>query len=236
MSIWTRLRDFLSRIGASFDAALSEPLSRADSARSDAPSIEGGVAFTIGMIALTAKMAFADGRVSPEEIQVFHRLFHVPPQERRNIARFFDLARHSMAGFESYARDLARLFRDRPGVLEDVLDALFAVALADGGIHPRELQYLELAANIFGFSQEEFERISACHLDPELRDPYRILGIAADCSDDELKQAYRRLVRENHPDSLIGRGVPAEFVAVATQKLAAINRAHDEVLRRRKAA
>lgn len=228
MSIWTQLRDLLSRFGASFDALLREPLGR--------EAGTGGLAFTIGMIALTAKMAFADGRVSPQEIQVFHRLFHVPPQERRNIARFFDMARQSMAGFESYARDLARLFRDKPGVLEDVLDALFAIALADGGIHPRELQYLALAADIFGFSDEEFARIRACHTDPECCEPYRILGIAADCGDEELKQAYRRLVRENHPDSLIGRGVPAEFVAVATAKLAAINRAYDEVMRRRKAA
>jgi DnaJ like chaperone protein len=160
----------------------------------------------------------------------------VPPRERRNLARFFDLARQSMAGFESYAKDLARLFRDKPGVLEDVLDALFAIALADGGIHPREQDYLALAAEIFGFSESEFDRIRACHMDPELCNPYRVLGLEPDCGEEELKQAYRRLVRENHPDSLIGRGVPAEFVAVATAKLAAINRAHDEIMRRRRAA
>ena len=141
-----------------------------------------------------------------------------------------------MAGFESYAADLARVFRGRPGVLEDVLDTLFAIALADGGIHPREEAYLALAADIFGFSEAEFERIRACHMDPELCNPYRILGVDPECGDEELKQAYRRLVRENHPDSLIGRGVPSEFVAVATAKLAIINRAHDEIMRRRKAA
>jgi DnaJ like chaperone protein len=227
MSIWTRLRDNLSRFGASFETLLS----------GSAPAAtEGGLAFTIGMIALTAKMAFADGKVSAAEVEVFHRIFHVPPRERRNLARFFDLARQSMAGFESYAKDLARLFRDKPGVLEDVLDALFAIALADGGLHPREQDYLALAAEIFGFSDAEFDRIRACHMDPELSNPYRVLGVMPDCDEEELKQAYRRLVRENHPDSLIGRGVPAEFVAVATVKLAAINRAHDEIMRRRRAA
>jgi DnaJ like chaperone protein len=223
MSIWSKLRESLSRFGASFEAVLG-----------GTSQLEGGLAFTMGMIALTAKMAFADGRVSPREIEVFHKLFEVPPRERRNIARFFDMAGQSMAGFESYAKTLARLFRDRPGVLEDVLDALFAIALADGSVHPRELHYLGLAAEIFGFSEEEFERIRACHIDGELRDPYRVLGLAASCGDEELKQAYRRLVRENHPDSLIGRGVPAEFVALATAKLAIINRAYDEILRRRR--
>lgn len=223
MSIWSKLREFVSRFGASFEAALG-----------GAAPVDGGVAFTVGMIALTAKMAFADGRVSAREIEVFHTLFDVPPRERRNIARFFDMAGQSMAGFESYAKTLARRFREKPGVLEDVLDALFAIALADGVVHPRELHYLALAAEIFGFSPEEFDRIRACHVDGELCDPYRVLGLSASCGDEELKQAYRRLVRENHPDSLVGRGVPAEFVAVATAKLAVINRAYDEILRRRR--
>ena len=34
---------------------------------------------------------------------------------------------------------------------------------------------------------------------------------------------------ENHPDKLIARGVPKEFVAIATKKLAAINEAYAQI-------
>ena len=44
-------------------------------------------------------------------------------------------------------------------------------------------------------------------------------------SDKELKSHYRKLVRENHPDRLIARGVPEEFVRISTEKLASINNA-----------
>jgi DnaJ like chaperone protein len=51
--------------------------------------------------------------------------------------------------------------------------------------------------------------------------------------ENEIKQAYRRLVRENHPDSLMARGVPAEFIKLATDKLAAINTAYEKIQKER---
>ena len=53
------------------------------------------------------------------------------------------------------------------------------------------------------------------------RNPYDVLGVNASIGKDELKSHYHRLVVENHPDKLIARGVPKEFVAIATEKLAA---------------
>jgi len=160
----------------------------------------------------------------------------VPERERGNVQRFFNLARRSMAGFDSYARDLARIFRDRPGVLEDVLDGLFAIALSDGHAHPVELEYLARAGQIFGFSDGEFDRIRASHLDPGDCDPYCVLGVSRDCGPEELRRTYLRLVRENHPDSLIARGVPEEFIVMATAKLAAINNAYSAIERMRERA
>ncbi len=228
MSIWSRLRE--SPLGVSLGGSLG-PLWRAVTGRpAEGDEAEGGVAFTMAVIALSAKMAKADGHVSAREVEAFNRLFHVPEDERANVGRFFNLARQSVAGFESYARDVAKLFRGRPGVLEDVLDGLFTIALADGDFRAAEGDYLARVAEIFGFSEGEFQRIAASHLED---DPYRVLGVSPDCGDDELKHTYRRLVAENHPDRLIARGVPAEFVAMANDKLAAINAAYDRALARR---
>jgi DnaJ like chaperone protein len=188
-----------------------------------------GVTFTIAVIALAGKMARADGVVSDAELEAFQRTFRVPPQEEANVRRIFNLARQDIAGYEAYAGQIARLFVGNPAVLEDILDGLFEIAKADGVLHPGESAFLERVAEIFGFAPNEFRRIRASHFAPELTDPYVILGVSYVAGDDEIKQTYRRLVRENHPDSLMARGVPAEFVKLANDKLAAINAAYEKI-------
>ncbi len=188
-----------------------------------------GVTFTIAIIALAGKMATADGIASEQEFEIFRRVFAMRPEEEKNVRRIFDLARQDMAGFEYYAGQIARIFRGNPAVLEDVLDGLFEIAKADGVLHPCEARFLEKVAEIFGFAPNEYRRIRASHFAPELTDPYVILGVSYVADEEEIRQTYRRLVRENHPDSLIARGVPAEFIKLATDKLAAINTAYEKI-------
>jgi len=202
-----------------------------DRARTPSPeSVEAeGIVFTIAMIALGAKMAKADGVVTRDEVEAFRRVFRVPPSEMQNVRRIFNLARQDTAGFETYARQIAGLFRDRPAVLEDILDGLFEIAKADGVLHAGEAAYLERVAEVFGFAPNEFRRIKASHFGADKADPYVILGAAHDATDEELKATHRRLVRENHPDSLMARGVPEEFVRLANAKLATVNAAYDKI-------
>ena len=188
-----------------------------------------GVVFTIAVIALAGKMAKADGLVSDAELEAFERTFRVPIDEQANVRRIFNLARQDVAGYEAYAGQIAKLFVGNPGVLEDVLDGLFEIAKADGVLHPCEARFLERVAEIFGFAPNEYRRIRASHFAPELTDPYVILGVSYVADDEELKQTYRKLVRENHPDSLIARGVPEEFVQLANDKLASINAAYEKI-------
>jgi DnaJ like chaperone protein len=192
-----------------------------------------GVAFTIAMIGLAAKMAKADGVVTEAEIEAFDRVFRVPPEEQATVRRFFDLARQDTAGYEAYAVQIARLYAAQPAVFEDILDGLFEIAAADGVLHPDEERFLERVADIFGLSPGEFRRIRASHFAPDAADPYVVLGVEYEAGNDEIKRTYYRLVRENHPDSLIARGVPEEFVRIANDKLAAINGAYDKICRER---
>jgi DnaJ like chaperone protein len=192
-----------------------------------------GVTFTIAVVALAGKMARADGVVSEQEFEIFREAFGVPPEEENNIRRIFNLARQDIAGFEYYAGQIAQLFVGNPAMLEDVLDGLFEIAKADGVLHPEEARFLERVAEVFGFAPNEFRRIRASHFAPELTDPYVILGLSYSADDNELRQTYRRLVRENHPDSLMARGVPPEFIKLATDKLAAINTAYEKIQQER---
>lgn len=213
MSLWDRITGTAQSVLDTLKAAVG--------AGEDGP----GVAFTIAVIALSAKMAKADGVVTPDEVEAFTQVFHVSPGDEKHVSRVFNLARQDVAGFEAYAAQIARMFRDKPGVLEDLMDGLFHIARADGVVHDDELEFLKRVATVFGFSDFEFARIKASNTGEAGHDPYLVLGVTPDATDDELKKAYRRAVSENHPDRLIARGVPAEFVALATEKLAAINAA-----------
>ncbi len=187
------------------------------------------VAFSVALIALSAKMAKADGVVTSDEVAAFRRLLAMSPSEERHVARLFDLAKQDVAGFESYATRIARLFEDDRKALEDVVDALFAIAGADGVIHEAELVYLERVATIFGIDEACFDRIAARHVVPEGGDPYRVLGVERSMDLAEIRTRYRRLAGESHPDALLGRGLPLEAAALAHDRMAAINRAWEQI-------
>ncbi len=191
------------------------------------------VAFSVAVVVLGAKMAKADGVVTRAEVDAFKEIFRIPPHEMRNVARVFDEAKRDASGFEPYAQQVALLFRSEPQVLEELLAGLFHIARADGVISPVELAYLWRVAAIFRLDARRFNRLRDMYASPAAPDPYTILGVARTASNDEIKAAYRRLIRENHPDLLIAKGMPQEFVDVANEKMAAINAAYDTIEKER---
>jgi len=192
------------------------------------------VAFTIGVIALGARMAKADGIVTRDEVIAFKEVFKVPEGEMENVSRIFNLAKQDVVGYEAYANQLASLLKGNRKLLEDVLEGLFHIAMADGVFHPNEERFLADVAQRFGLTRTQFNYIKARHVGAVKSDPYEILGIAPDIDDNTLKRHYRKLVLENHPDRMIARGVPPEFVSFATKKIAAINAAYQELAKERR--
>jgi DnaJ like chaperone protein len=192
------------------------------------------IAFTIGVIALGAKMAKADGMVTRDEVIAFKEVFKVPEGEMENVSRVFNLAKQDVVGYEAYANQLASLLKGNRKLLEDVLEGLFHIAMADGVFHPNEEQFLADVAQRFGFTRTQFNYIKARHVSAAKSDPYEVLGITPDIDDDTLKSHYRKLVLDNHPDRMIARGVPSEFVSLATKKVAAINAAYEELAKERR--
>lgn len=183
--------------------------------------------FSIALIGLSAKMAKADGVVTDDEIAVFRRFFSYPPEEEPKVRMVFRLAQRDTAGFETYARQVGRLFADELTVLEDVLDCLFFIALADGVAHPEELRLLRVAADAFGLEDACWRRVKASHMGADKDDPFAVLGLPPGAGEGEVKAAYRRLARDNHPDALIARGVPRDLLRIAEHRMAAINAAYE---------
>lgn len=186
------------------------------------------VTFTIAMIALSAKLAKVDGRVVISEVAAFRDIFSVDPGQEDAVARIYDLCRQDTAGFREYAKQTVRLFGTGAPILEDIMDALFHVALADGGYNEEEDAYLEEVGRIFGLTPLCMARLKARHV-PDHWNPYSVLGVKPGDDPAAVRQRYRKLVRQNHPDVLRANGLPEEMMELANQRLADINRAYAEL-------
>jgi DnaJ like chaperone protein len=227
MSIWTRIADALSAL------ASGEGLSALfDRLR---PPPEKSVAFTIAVIALGAKMAKADGEVTRNEVAAFRQVFAIPPGEEANAARVFNLARQDVAGFDAYARKIRAMFHDDSRVLVDLMEGLFHISVADGRWHPQEEAFLRDVANIFGVGDRCFRSLRARFVPDAQPDPYDVLGVDPDATITEARAAWKQAVRDSHPDRMLARGVPAEAVKLAEQRLIAINAAWEEISSKRAA-
>ena len=191
--------------------------------------------FAVCIVVLAAKLAKCDGAVTRTEIDAFRQVFRIPPEAVRDIGRLFDEARDSADGFEEFSDRLGQLFADNRGMLEDVLAALFTIARADGPANNAEAKFLSRTATGFGLDQNAWNRVRDTAARPANSepDPYGLLGLGATATDEEVRARWKQLMRENHPDGLAARGVPAEFVARATEKVARINAAWDRIKRER---
>jgi DnaJ like chaperone protein len=193
--------------------------------------------FAITVTVLTAKLCKCDGPVKRSEIDAFKRNFRIPPASAAGIGRLFDQARDSNDSFEPYAAQLAAAFEDNRGMLEQVLASLFKIARADGPLNAREQEFLRRVHRRLGLDQVSWDRAFGetprAPMPVDDDDPYLELGVTRATSGEELRATWKRLMRENHPDSLASRGVPADFVARASEKVARINAAWDRIKRER---
>ncbi len=187
-------------------------------------------AFTGAFVALAAKMAAADGVAVRAEADAFERFLEVAPDEFKGIRRIYDQAKEDVTGFEIYADRIGQMLKDDPATKRSVLECLLMIACADGVLHPAEDHYLKKVACRFGYSDVEFSSIRALFIhDPE--SPFAILDLPPDASIADIRTRYRKLVRANHPDRLMAKGAPPAVVKAATQKLAAINTAYENILK-----
>lgn len=221
MSIWSRIAEVIASLAAGEGlAALFE--------RKTPP--ERSVAFTIAVIGLGAQIAKADGRVTRDEVSAFREVFTIAREDERAAARVYNLARQDVAGYEDYAGKIRRMFgTGGEAPLEDVIEGLFHIAMADGTYHPGEDAYLARVAEIFGYSAVRFAQMRAKYAPGEIPDPWTVLGASADMPLDEVRRLWHSEVRASHPDALTARGLPPEAIRLGEARLVAVNRAWAEI-------
>jgi DnaJ like chaperone protein len=193
---------------------------------------------------MLAKLAKADGHIDESEIaaaeQAFERL-ELTPANREICIRAFRAAKADYHTIFDYAESFASVAR---GVVlrELMYDILWDVACADGEVSASERRILEMIVTQLRirpslFTEECHRRLNeqrssrrSYSYEPS---PYDILGCDSSATDDELRRAYRAQAKKHHPDLLRAQGLPEEMITRATEQMARINNAWEEIKRAR---
>ncbi len=105
---------------------------------------------------------------------------------------------------------------------------LFELALADGVLHPNEEDLLKKIPRIFRFDKNVYQSLYEKFVD-KTNDYFKTLGVNENAPFNEIKKAYLKKRKEFHPDTLIGKGLPEEFIEKAKEKFIEIQEAYEEL-------
>ncbi|PIB24420.1 molecular chaperone DjlA [Amylibacter kogurei] len=221
MSIWLRISDAIGALskGESLSTVLEKLRSQP----------ERSVAFTIAVIGLGAKMAKADGLVTKDEVAAFRQVFHIAKRDEAQAAKVFNLARTDVAGYEVYAQTIYKMFSQDTSVLENLVEGLFHIAMADGHYHPAEDDFVHTVARKFNIDERSFRGLRTRFVPDAEPDAYDVLGVDVDTPIDEVRAKWRKIIRETHPDQLMAQGLPEEAISMATKRMIAANKAWEEI-------
>ena len=196
--------------------------------------------FATSVIALSAKIAKADGNISKSEILAFKKIFEFPKEDEKAISEIFNSAKENIEDYKEIAKQVFDVFRNEKSLLLELLNSLFSIAYADGDLHYKEEIILLEISKIFSFSKSEFDSISNIHSSKNseefynINKSYKILGVTKNSSTEQISIKYKELVKEYHPDRLQGMGLPKEFIELANQTLTAINKAYNDIKNEKK--
>ncbi|MGD9971559.1 MAG: TerB family tellurite resistance protein [Desulfatirhabdiaceae bacterium] len=188
--------------------------------------------FFVATFSMLAKLARVDGQVSRAEVDsVRHFMSHdlnLAPDSQQIALNIFHTALNSPQTFEDFASQFYGQFHSQPQMLELMMDILFRVSLSDAALNAYEENMLQSAARIFGFAGARYQQIKSKYV-RDVDKYYTILGCTRSDSIDTIKKQYRKLASDYHPDKIIAKGLPEEFVKFANDKFKEIQEAYDAI-------
>ena len=198
---------------------------------------------------LMGKLAKADGHISQGEIdhvEQFIQKLGMSSDHRKQAIALFGRGASPEFEIESSLNQFMTVCGQTHSLRQMLLVYLIVMALSDGGIHASEENLLRQIAQHLGYDSSAFQQMLNMILNQAhfaggqsnsanaLEDAYKALGVSKDSTDQEVKKAYRKLISQYHPDKLIGQGVPADMIAVATRQSQEVQVAYDLIEKSRK--
>jgi len=192
-------------------------------------------AYFVCIFSILGKLAKADGSVSQEELAIVERFLNSMPisaQEKAFARQVFNEAKTSPYTIDDFAAQLYTIARQQPALLVSFLDVLFQVAAADGRLDAAEESALRRVKDIFRISDQQFDNLKASYF-KDVGKYYRRLNCTAQSTSEEIKRNYKKLVKDFHPDTIVSKGLPEEFIEFATTRFREIQEAYEHVRKER---
>jgi len=221
MSIWKKIGEAIR--------LLVEGKALSDIFQNFATPPEKKIGFTIAVIALSAKMAKADGVVSKEEVEAFKQIFDIPQGQEKYVSLVYNLARQDVSGYEIYARKISKMLHKKESLLTNLIEGLLFISAADGQYHPLEDKFINTVSSIFSIPANHLKSLKSLYVYDEVDTPYRILNMKPNDKLTDIRRQWRKLVIENHPDRLLAKGLPKEAIKLANVRISRINNAWEKI-------
>jgi DnaJ like chaperone protein len=185
--------------------------------------------FVTNLAAIMTKIAMADGRINPEEVQTIHNFF---AQKLGYTGEDLEYIYGIIKETERVKPDLWKIcyaFRQYAGydIRILLLDLAYQIAITDRIMSDAEQREINIVASLIGISEEEHQQIKNKYLLTHKKDSYSILGLKQGASLEDIKKAYRVMAGQYHPDKVSHLG--KELIDFANQKFREINKAYEEL-------
>ncbi len=191
--------------------------------------------YFISLFSILGKLSKIDGVVTSDEIAVAQNFINNLPiaESEKHFARqVFNEAKDSRYSIEDFAIQLYQATQTQPTLLLSFLDLLFKIAAADGKLHPAEENALKSVKDIFNISDGQFENLKAIYF-KDFDKYYKILNCTPESSNQEIKSNYKKLVKDFHPDTIVSKGLPEEFMEFASNRFREIKESYDKIRQER---
>ena len=198
------------------------------------------------LVSLLAKVAKSDGRVSELEARLITQVLDDLSQKvsgvsgvREYLKEVYNSQKENVDNAYETARNYKRAFNLNYDTCVARLTFFLNLAYIDGEFNKSEQDVIRNIAYGFGIDKETLDeiiykfdsfygsRFGADHDEiSQENDAFDVLGLSKNASLDEIKARYKELVRQYHPDILMGRGESKEVIERSTKKLQEINEAY----------
>jgi DnaJ like chaperone protein len=187
--------------------------------------------FQLNLLALSALIIKADGKIEQKELD-FVRSFFIGQYGKERADSIFRAFNTQIKKETQHLDQLTRVFVQQTAYETrlQILHFLFGIANADGNISNVELQKLSQVASGMRLRLPDFESIKAMFI-KNTDNAYKILEVSSNASQDEIKSAYRKMVKKYHPDKL--RGQDPAMVKGAEEKFREVQKAYETLMRQK---
>ena len=200
-------------------------------------------------VALVAKVAKADGKIDSLEAELVGMMFDdisavfPQPQVTKQILKdIFNQEKNNLDDTEQIAQNLGYAIKRDKAKQQQFMGFLIQLAFIDGEVSQNEDEILQTIAQAFEFDPDayhaifnQFEKMMQ-NIQPKanIQDAYKLLGVNENDDISTIKKAYRKLVRQYHPDIIKSQGKDEAYMKEATEKTQEINQAYEMIKEKRK--